>query len=235
MLTAERGAAPVPAHFASVRDKLGSVPHLFQGLADSRGVFRELLAPELVHELGRRDPYLALLGGLDVAGQLEGRHPMLQGIYLWSKSLLPNYVLAAERLDMAHGIEVRQPFLDHQLFELVRRMPPSLLVRNDVEKFVLREAARPWLPDRTYRMPKQPFTAPPATLTLHNPLLTLLQDQLRSRSMAACPLVNHRAVRALLDALPRMSAGRRIALDSVLLMLGSAAILHDRFIHEKAT
>ena len=50
---------------------------------------------------------------------------MNQALYLWSKTLLPNYILTVlgDRMEMAHSIEGRVPFLDHHVVELVRSLP----------------------------------------------------------------------------------------------------------------
>ncbi len=79
-----------------------------------RGRFRRRVRP------ARRLP--PLLDGLDVPGQLAGREPVNQSLYLWSKAVLPNYILAVlgDRMEMAHSVEGRVPFLDHHVVELVR-------------------------------------------------------------------------------------------------------------------
>ena len=52
-----------------------------------------------------------------------------------------------DREEMAHSLEARLPFLDHELFELARRIPVHAKMRNGLEKAVLREAAKGILPD----------------------------------------------------------------------------------------
>ena len=58
-------------------------------------------------------------------GQLAGREPVNQSLYLWSKTVLPSYVLTVlgDRMEMAHSVEGRLPFLDHHVVELVRDLP----------------------------------------------------------------------------------------------------------------
>ena len=50
---------------------------------------------------------------------------MHQSLYLWSKTFLPGYILTmlGDRMEMAHSVEGRVPFLDHHLVELVRSQP----------------------------------------------------------------------------------------------------------------
>jgi asparagine synthetase B (glutamine-hydrolysing) len=54
-----------------------------------------------------------LLNNIDVKGRLAGRAPVHQSLYLWSKTALPGYILTllGDRMEMAHSIEGRVPFL----------------------------------------------------------------------------------------------------------------------------
>lgn len=229
--SASRATLPnnTPAALASVQQTLGFIPSWLKEIAVNRSFFHILLASDYASEFAHRDAYGMFLNQFDVQGQLKERSPVIQSLYLWSKSILPNYILFAERLEMAHALEVRLPFLDHHVFELVRDMPVSMLIRGMKEKYVLREAARPFLTDTVYARPKHPFTAPPATLTTNNQLYTLIQDSLRSSEMASVPFFDQGVVIALLDELPSMPERKRIALDSILLMLLGTYFLQTRY------
>ena len=128
-----------------------------------------------------------LLSSLDVRGQLLGRAPVNQALYLWSKTLLPSYILTVlgDRMEMAHSVEGRVPFLDHEVVELICAMPVGQKIRGMTEKFVLREAARPVLTDTVYRRQKHPFLSPPATLNPNDRLHEMVQDALRGSGPAA--------------------------------------------------
>lgn len=52
-----------------------------------------------------------------------------------------------DREEMAHSLEARLPFLDHKLFDLAKRIPVGLKMRDGMEKAVLRDAAKGILPD----------------------------------------------------------------------------------------
>jgi len=205
------------------------VPSWLQAISVSRAGLKPLLAPDFAAELADVDPQLAFVQGFDHAGQLAGREPVLQSLYLWTKSMLPNQVLIADRLDMAHAVEVRMPLLDHRVAELVREMPVSLLIRGLTEKYVLRQAVRSYVSDRVYRRPKHPFTAPHGTLDTNSGLHQLTQDVLRGPDLASVPFFDQRAVVALLDRLPAMDHRERIALDPLLFLILCAAILHRRY------
>ena len=92
--------------------------------------------------------------------------PVNQSLYIWAKTMLPNYILSnlGDRMEMAHSVEGRLPFLDHHVVEEVARMPVTMKISGLTEKYVLREAARAVLTDAVYRRQKHPFLSPPATL-----------------------------------------------------------------------
>ncbi len=190
---------------------------------------RALFAPDFAAEVAGRDAYRELLEGLDVTGQLAGRAPLNQSLYLWSKVMLPNYVLAflGDRMEMAHSIEGRLPFLDHHVVELARDLPVDQKIRGLVEKFVLRAAARPVLTATVHARQKHPFTTPPVALAPDGRLYQLLQDTLRGPALESLPFFDRPRVVALLDELPAMDDGRRTAYDMPLMFLLSACVMQE--------
>ncbi|HEY1316404.1 MAG TPA: asparagine synthase (glutamine-hydrolyzing) [Gaiella sp.] len=62
-----------------------------------------------------------------------------------------------DRASMAHSLEVRVPFLDHELVELCATVPTSLKVKDGVTKYLLKEAARGRVPDELIDKPKVGF------------------------------------------------------------------------------
>ena len=54
------------------------------------------------------------------AVSLAGRDPLHQSLYMWAKTVLPGYILTmlGDRMEMAHSIEGRVPFLDHHVVEV---------------------------------------------------------------------------------------------------------------------
>ncbi len=216
---------------AGMERRLGFTPSWVATFATSRfkltGLFSDAYAADQQHQ----DLFKSLLDGLDVRGQMQGRAPVHQSLYLWAKTVLPNYILCilGDRMEMAHSVEGRVPFLDHQVVELICSMPVRQKIRGMTEKYVLREATRGVITDTVYRRQKHPFLSPPATLNREGRLHQLLQDTLRGPSLAALPFFDRRRVIALLDALPTMSDGDRTAIDQVLMLMLSACVLQERF------
>lgn len=88
--------------------------------------------------------------------------------------LTGNALLNCDKVTMAHSLEARVPFFDPALLEFAARVPPSLRMTSN--KYVLREAARSFLPAFALERPKQPFSTP---------ILAWFASDLRSRIEAA--------------------------------------------------
>jgi asparagine synthase (glutamine-hydrolysing) len=69
-----------------------------------------------------------------------------------------NGLLALDKVTMAHSLEARVPFFDPPLIDFALRVPSALRLKSN--KYVLREAMRPDLPDFALQRPKQPFGTP---------------------------------------------------------------------------
>ena len=215
-----------------LRAALGFAPSWLETGATQAHKLRALFAPDFAAEFADRDAYRDLLDGLDVPGQLAGRAPVNQSLYLWAKVMLPNYVLTflGDRMEMAHSIEGRLPFLDHHVVELARDLPLDQKIRGTVEKYVLREAARPVLTATVYARQKHPFLTPPAARSPDGRLFQLIQDTLRGPTLESLPFFDRSRVVALLDQLPKMDDGLRTAFDLPLMVLLSACVIHERIV-----
>ena len=148
----------------AIKRRLGFVPSWMKKLISSSNNIKNLFSKEMNAKFSGLDPYSMFLDDQDVKNQLQGRHILNQSQYLWSKLLLPNYLLCSlgDRMEMAHSVEGRVPFLDHKLVEFVTTLPVSFKIRNMTEKYILREAARPVITNTIYERKKQPFIAPPS-------------------------------------------------------------------------
>jgi asparagine synthase (glutamine-hydrolysing) len=74
---------------------------------------------------------------------------------------LPGDLLVkADRMTMAHSLEGRSPFLDHELMGWAARLPGRMRVRYGQGKFLLREAFQDYLPAEVQKRGKQGFGVP---------------------------------------------------------------------------
>jgi asparagine synthase (glutamine-hydrolysing) len=78
--------------------------------------------------------------------------------FLEVRSTLPDELLMyADKLSMAHGLELRVPFLDKEIVEYVEQSPSDFKVRNGAQKWLHREVCRTYLPDSILKRPKRGF------------------------------------------------------------------------------
>jgi asparagine synthase (glutamine-hydrolysing) len=215
----------------AVRRILGYVPSWFETFSSRAVKAQPLLGDDFVCRFKNRASYLQLLSDIDVPGQLKGRDALNQSLYLWGKSVLANYILTmlGDRMEMAHSIEGRVPFLDHRVVECICRQPVNQKIRGMTEKYVLREGVRDVITDTVYRRQKHPFLSPPATLNPEQTFNTYVQDVLRGSVMASIPYFNQEKVVAMLDGLDRMNAGERTSFDQILMPLVSMCVIHEGF------
>src|SRR5271168_3246593 len=80
--------------------------------------------------------------------------------FLEVRSTLPDELLMyADKLSMAHGLELRVPFLDKEIVEFAERLPANLKVRNGSRKWLHRQVCETYLPGSILKRPKRGFAA----------------------------------------------------------------------------
>jgi asparagine synthase (glutamine-hydrolysing) len=113
----------------------------------------------------------------------EGRDPLLQAQYVDLKTWLAGRMLVkVDRASGAHGLEVRNPFLDHDLFQWAASLPASLKIKGSEQKFVLKKALEPRVPNELLYRPKQGFGVP-LSAWLRGPLLPTIQRAMASSAL----------------------------------------------------
>jgi asparagine synthase (glutamine-hydrolysing) len=74
--------------------------------------------------------------------------------------LLDDLLVKADRNSMAHGLELRSPFLDTALMDFAGALPDGLRIRGGTLKYLLRRAFRDLLPDPIVKRGKMGFGIP---------------------------------------------------------------------------
>jgi asparagine synthase (glutamine-hydrolysing) len=83
-----------------------------------------------------------------------------QMLYADSMVRLPNHpVMITDRICMAHGLEARSPFMDHELAAFAARLAPALKVRGGTLRYIQRKLAARYLPSGVLSRPKQGFSS----------------------------------------------------------------------------
>lgn len=93
--------------------------------------------------------------------QVTHLNPVRQMQYIDQNFWLPGDILAkADRMSMAHSLELRVPFLDKEVYDVAKTIPTELLVTKQTTKALLREAFADLVPDHVLHRPKLGFPVP---------------------------------------------------------------------------
>jgi asparagine synthase (glutamine-hydrolysing) len=112
--------------------------------------------------------------------------------------LVDDPVKRVDNMTMAHGLEARVPFLDHELVELVARCPPELKLEQK-GKGVLKRLARGLVPDAVIDRPKGYFPVP-LLVELQGPILERVREALSSARSRERELWEPAAIDAMIEA-----------------------------------
>ena len=69
-------------------------------------------------------------------------------------------MVKVDRMTAAHSLNAISPFHDRELVEFIGKVPSNLKIRGKEQKYIMREALRPMLPDHTLNKRKQGFAMP---------------------------------------------------------------------------
>jgi asparagine synthase (glutamine-hydrolysing) len=87
--------------------------------------------------------------------------PVNRTSYLELRHYMANTLLRdSDVMSMAHGLELRVPFVDHKLAEFLFRIPGASKLKPGLPKWLLIEALQGLLPQQVVRRPKRGFTFP---------------------------------------------------------------------------
>ncbi|MGG3560280.1 asparagine synthase (glutamine-hydrolyzing) [Neobacillus rhizosphaerae] len=78
-------------------------------------------------------------------------------IHTWMRG---DILLKADKMTMAHSLELRVPFLDKAVFEVASKIPTSLKTANGTTKYILRKAAEGVVPEHVLNRKKLGFPVP---------------------------------------------------------------------------
>jgi len=174
-----------PDHACAVKFQFGSgAPQLKERIYSAN--FRA--------ETARTDPLASFKRAYARAAKSD---PLNRILYVDLKTYLADDILVkVDRMSMAHGLEVRAPFLDHRLVEMVARLPGRTKVPGAATKPLLRAVLDGRIPKSAWDRPKHGFTAP-IGYWVSNGLRAWVEDRLFSRSSLGRDLFDQNALRYL--------------------------------------
>jgi asparagine synthase (glutamine-hydrolysing) len=158
-------------------------------------------------------------------------HPLNRSIYLGSRVHLVGLHLAArgDRAAGRSGVETRYPFLDRELFDFLAPLAPQWKLRGLTDKYLERQLAKRWVPERVLTGNKRLLHAPLSALHAAQP--TAWMDQLLSvESLKKTGYFNPSAVQHWRRATRTMRHGfHRLFLEMGLVGVLSTQLWHQQF------
>lgn len=123
-------------------------------------VFREAEAKKIVKEAFHQAPTIQDIVTpyyKQVKGQDDLTKKQFLDMNLW---LVGDILLKADKMSMAHSLEVRVPFLDKQVMAIASKIPASFRINETETKHAMRLAARKALPEASAARKKIGFPVP---------------------------------------------------------------------------
>lgn len=152
-----------------------------------------------------------------------------KSIYIELKTRLPNYILSrSDRLSMAHGVELRMPFLANEMIEVLLAVPWMLKLFFFKEKYIEYQSFKKKLPPHFAKKSKQGFNAPMGTFfDVPDDLRDYCLSKERIDSLG---VFRSEAVEALRkQRVQPITKQRKQHLEAQLLGVLSVQLLHERF------
>jgi len=131
---------------------------------------------------------------------IESDKPSLMSLQIADHcEYLPNDILAkVDRMSMAHGLEVRSPWLDYRIVEWAAKLPYELKLKNKImNKYLLKYYMKKKFPSRIVNRPKQGFSIP-INIWLRENLRDYVEDILSEKSLKETGLFHTENVREMI-------------------------------------
>jgi asparagine synthase (glutamine-hydrolysing) len=176
---------------------------------------RELLTPEFQGAAGDGDelaPMLDLYRTTDAPDFGDATLGVDAALYL-PDDLLVKVDIAS----MAHALEARSPFLDHEFMEFAATIPFDLKVRGRTKKYILKRALAGLLPQQILHRPKMGFGVP-IDHWLRHELRDLAYDTLLSPRAVGRGYFRPGVIRRMLDEHVRKKAAWHYLLWTLLML-----------------
>jgi asparagine synthase (glutamine-hydrolysing) len=152
-----------------------------------------LLSPEVRRADGLVDHWRDSLDGA-----MRGLDPFRQFQYLEAHTRLADFInFEVDRMSMAHSVEARVPFLDHELWEFAASLPSQVLLDGPEPKRLLRQAMRSYLPPEILARRKWGLAAPYLDWLRRPRLPDWAEEALSDFALADAGYFNAAAVRCL--------------------------------------
>lgn len=225
------GTVPISRYpaYDDVVARFGAYPYALTRVFAYQRRIRPLLSRAMRTAVAGADSLAALEQALGPR-VFAGLDPVRASQAYLFRTELPGYILSTlgDRQEMAHGVEGRVPFLDHELVELALTFPTALLLRPDRNKHPLRCFVETALPASAGRA-KQIFLAPSTRVLGLDRAGSPLAQRLSRPSVRDAGFMGPWPVALLRQALARARPGSRLhaVAEAVLVFTLSLQVLDE--------
>ena len=111
--------------------------------------------------------------------------------------LLSDMLVKVDLMSMANSLEVRSPFLDHEVVDFAFSLPTCYKIDKSMKKKIVQDAFRRYLPPELYNRPKHGFEIPLLDWFRKELRAMITEDLLDDKFIAAQGIFNTRSVQQL--------------------------------------
>ncbi|UII32879.1 asparagine synthase (glutamine-hydrolyzing) [Fulvivirga ulvae] len=135
----------------------------------------KLLTPDSLLALDRQN-YLDFKN--NILSEIPLKEDINDILYTDVNLVLPDDMLTkVDRMSMANSLEVRVPFLDHEVVEFAFSLPASSKINGQIRKRIVQDSFRDILPPELYNRPKKGFEVP-LLKWFRNEMRSMINDDL---------------------------------------------------------
>lgn len=150
----------------------GALPFDFKGksflIRGSKTLEERFIGNAYMFSQKEKDKLLKSIPATDPAGKTAAYYDRCRGMddvtrmqYLdINRWMVGDILLKADRMSMAHSLELRVPFLDREVFQVASRIPAKHRIAGGTTKYAMRLAAKRHMPEESTARPKLGFPVP---------------------------------------------------------------------------
>ena len=136
----------------------------------------------------------------DLAPQMENTDELGGFNFLEVRSTLPDELLMyADKLSMAHSLEVRVPYLDRTIVEYVENLPAAFKVRHGSQKWLHRRVAESLLPQSVLKRKKRGFAVNVVDDWFRDAMQSGMEEMLFEKTSGISEYLRPEAIRTMLQ------------------------------------
>ena len=219
------------SEYKILEEYFGFIPSWIPPLIKQNEITKDTFGSKIFKKINSLEAIHIFHKELDLE-QITNIHPVNLSLYTLTKTMLPNYIFKnlGDKVEMAHTIEGRVPYLDHELVEFVKELSINHKISDMTEKFILREAVKPYIIEEVYNRQKKVFYSPPRILVKGSLFNNLLNDSIRSQDFKNITSFDQQKIINFLDNVDKIKQEQWGLFDAILTEILSLYALQQKII-----